>query len=120
MRTRAEQALPFALLLPSVALLALLIIIPMVQALLLAVVADDGALTLEHFQRMTGDVNFSDAWRNTLLLMVLIVPVQIVLALVKGGKPGLQPQHRRRGWLPSSDLWGWCSDVTHTVRKDSV
>jgi multiple sugar transport system permease protein len=30
---------------------------------------------------MTADVNFNDAWRNTLLLLILIVPLQIVLAL---------------------------------------
>lgn len=81
MRTRMERFLPFALLLPSIGFLALLIVIPMVQALLLAVVADNGAFTFEHFQQMFGDVNFSDAWRNTLLLLVVIVPLQIVLAL---------------------------------------
>ncbi|HEV8535998.1 MAG TPA: sugar ABC transporter permease [Candidatus Limnocylindria bacterium] len=81
MRTRAEQFLPFALLLPSIAFLGLLILIPMVQALLLAVLAEGGGLTLENFQRMLSDVNFSDAWRNTLLLLFLIVPLQIVLAL---------------------------------------
>lgn len=81
MRTRTEQFLPFALLLPSIGFLALLIVIPMVQALLLAVVADNGSFTLEHFQQMSSDVNFTDAWRNTLILLVVIVPLQIVLAL---------------------------------------
>src|SRR2546422_7161196 len=81
MRTRAEQFLPFGLLLPSVGFLALLIVIPMFQALLLAFVAEKGGFTLEHFQQMFGDVNFSDAWRNTLLLIFLIVPLQMVLAL---------------------------------------
>src|SRR5438094_1531679 len=77
-----EDALPFALLLPSVADLALLIQLPMFQALLLAIQGDDGALTTEHLQRMANDVNFRDAIRNTLVLLVLIVPAQIVLALV--------------------------------------
>src|SRR5947208_1268523 len=77
-----EDALPFALLLPSVAYLALLILLPMFQALLLAIQGDDGALTTEHLQRMANDVNFRDAIRNTLVLLVLIVPAQIVLALV--------------------------------------
>ena len=81
MRARTEDLLPYALLLPSIFFLALLILLPMVQALLLAVQADTGELTTEHLQRMTSDVNFSDAWRNTLLLIVLIVPLQIVLAL---------------------------------------
>jgi len=81
MRARTEDVLPFALLLPSVIYLGLLILIPMVQALLLAVQADNGLFTTEFLERMTGDVNFSDAWRNTLLLLILIVPLQIVLAL---------------------------------------
>jgi len=81
MRARTEQLLPFALLLPSIAFLALLILVPMVQALFLAVVAESGGFTLEHFQRMLADVNFSDAWRNTILLLVLVVPLQIALAL---------------------------------------
>src|SRR2546428_12949494 len=82
MRARAERLLPFAPLLRAVAFLALLILIPMIQALILAVIAEGGGFTLEHFERMVGDVNFSDAWRNTLLLLILIVPLQIVLALV--------------------------------------
>src|SRR5437879_13634949 len=81
MRARTEQFLPFALLLPSIGFLGLLIVIPMVQALLLAVMAEGGGFSLENFQRMFADVNFSDAWRNTLLLLILIVPLQIVLAL---------------------------------------
>src|SRR5213593_510955 len=81
MRARAERFLPFALLLPAVAFLALLIVIPMIQALVLAVIAENGGFTLEHFQQMFGDVNFSDAWRNTVLLLILIVPLQLVLAL---------------------------------------
>lgn len=81
MRARTEDLLPYALLLPSLVFLGLLILIPMVQALLLAIQADTGDLTLEYVQRMAGDVNFNDAWRNTLLLIVLIVPLQIVLAL---------------------------------------
>jgi len=81
MRTRTEQFLPFALLLPTIAFLTLLIVIPMVQALLLSVMAESGGFTLDNFQRMLADVNFSEAWRNTLLLLILIVPLQIVLAL---------------------------------------
>jgi multiple sugar transport system permease protein len=81
MRTRADRFLPFALLLPTIAFLTLLIVIPMVQALLLSVMAESGGFTLDNFQRMFADVNFSDAWRNTLLLLILIVPLQVVLAL---------------------------------------
>ena len=69
------------LLLPSLIFLGLLILIPMVQALLLAVQADTGGFTTEYLERMRIDVNFNDALRNTLILIVLIVPLQIVLAL---------------------------------------
>ncbi len=81
MRARTEDILPFALLLPSLIYLGLLILVPMIQALLLAVQADSGAFTTEFLERMTVDVNFNDAWRNTLILLILIVPLQIVLAL---------------------------------------
>src|ERR671937_2483765 len=97
MRARAEQALPFALLLPSVVFLALLILIPMLQALLLALVADNGELTLSHFQQMLGDVNFSDAWRNTLLLLLLIVPLQVALALAMALL--VNSRFRGHGWF---------------------
>src|SRR5438445_11903495 len=97
MRARAERFLPFALLLPAVAFLALLIVIPMIQALILAVIAEGGCFTLEHFERMAGDVNFSDAWRNTLLLLILIVTVQIVLALVMALL--INSRFRRHGFI---------------------
>ncbi len=81
MQTRSGRLLPFTLVLPSMAFLAVMIIIPIGQALLLSVVAEGGGFTLENFQRMLADGNFSDAWRNTLLLLVLIVPLQVALAL---------------------------------------
>src|SRR5712691_12077875 len=97
MHARTEQLLPFALLLPSIAFLALLILVPMVQALFLAVVAESGGFTLEHFQRMLADVNFSDAWRNTILLLLLIVPLQIALALAMALL--VNSRFRGHGWF---------------------
>jgi multiple sugar transport system permease protein len=81
MRTRTGQLLPFTLLLPSMAFLAVLIVIPMAQALSLSVVTDDGGFSLDNFQRMLAEANFSDAWRNTVLMLLLIVPLQVALAL---------------------------------------
>src|SRR5947208_1725666 len=69
MWARTEEILPYALLLPSLVFLALLILIPMVQALLFAIQADSGEFTTAYLQRMAVDVNFNDAWRNTLLLI---------------------------------------------------
>jgi multiple sugar transport system permease protein len=81
MRTRTGQLLPLTLLLPSMAFLAVLIVIPMAQALSLSVVTDDGGFSLDNFQRMLAEANFSDAWRNTVLMLLLIVPLQVALAL---------------------------------------
>ena len=81
MRTRTGRLLPITLLLPSMTFLAVLIVIPMIQAILLAFATDDGGVSLENFQRMLSDASFSDAWRNTFLLLLLIVPLQVALAL---------------------------------------
>jgi len=82
MRTRTGQLLPLGLLLPSVAFLAVLVLVPMTQALLLSTVTDSGEFSLAVFQGMLADANFSDAWRNTFLLLLLIVPLQVALGLV--------------------------------------
>ena len=82
MGTRTGQLLPLGLLLPSVAFLAVLVLVPMTQALLLSTVTDSGEFSLAVFQGMLADANFSDAWRNTFLLLLLIVPLQVALGLV--------------------------------------
>ncbi len=74
--------LPYWLLLPSALFLVVFFAWPMIQALLVAFQTKEGQFTLEYFQRMTSDLAFQDAVRNTLLLLVAIVPVQIVLALI--------------------------------------
>ncbi|HEY8785374.1 MAG TPA: sugar ABC transporter permease [Candidatus Limnocylindria bacterium] len=81
MRTRTGQLLPFTLLLPSIAFLVVLIVVPMAEALLLSVGTESDGFSLETFQRMLANVNFSDAWRNTFLVLLLIVPLQVALAL---------------------------------------
>lgn len=81
MRTRTGPFLPFTLVLPSILFLAVLILVPMAQAVLLAVLNESGGFTLETFGRMLADANFNDAWRNTFLLLLLIVPLQVALAL---------------------------------------
>jgi multiple sugar transport system permease protein len=81
MRRRAQQLLPFTLVFPSLAFLAVLVLIPMVQALVLSFVAESGGFTFENFRRMLADLSFSDALRNTLLLLIVMVPLQVALAL---------------------------------------
>jgi multiple sugar transport system permease protein len=80
-RLRRWEGLPYALILPTVAYLGLFFAWPMVQAFELAFrIGEDW--TLAPFRRMTNDTNFDEALNFTLLLVVVIVPIQFVLALV--------------------------------------
>jgi multiple sugar transport system permease protein len=80
-RLRRWEGLPYALILPTVAYLGLFFAWPMVQAFELAFrIGDDW--TLSPFRTMYNDTNFNQALTFTLLLVVVIVPLQFVLALV--------------------------------------
>jgi multiple sugar transport system permease protein len=72
---------PYLLLAPAGIFLAIFFAWPMVQALLMAVRDSTGTFTLTHAQRMTSDIAFWPAVRNTLILFVCIVGIQMVLAL---------------------------------------
>ena len=75
-----EKLIPYVLIAPSVVFLLVFFIWPLVEALLLSVWGPSG-FTLEYFQRMTSDLYFKDAMRNTILLVIVIVPLQLVMAL---------------------------------------
>ncbi len=81
---RIESALPYLLLAPAGIFLAIFFAMPMLQALLLAVQSRENTFTLEWLQRMVNDVNFSDALRNTLILIAFAVPLQFILAIIMG------------------------------------
>jgi multiple sugar transport system permease protein len=72
--------IPYALIAPSVAFLAAFFLVPLVQTVWLSFAGDEG-LSLANYRRMAGDLNFSLAIRNTFLLTLVVVPVQVVLAL---------------------------------------
>ena len=79
-RLRRWEGLPYALILPTVAYLGLFFAWPMLKAFKLAFNVD-GVWTVEPFRRMLDDTNFDQALKFTLLLVVVIVPLQFVLAL---------------------------------------
>jgi multiple sugar transport system permease protein len=81
MRRKSEQFLPYGFLLPTMIIVALLIVIPIFQAFLLAFQTPDGTFTLANFQRMISDTSFLDALKYTFLLLICIVPIQVILAL---------------------------------------
>lgn len=72
---------PYALLLPSLAFLALLFLFPMVGAFALAFQDQAGNWSLDSIGRMLRDTNFMRALQTTLLLVVLVLPVQLILAM---------------------------------------
>jgi multiple sugar transport system permease protein len=78
---RSEAVLPLGLLAPTLIFLALLILVPVGQAILLSFQAADGTLGLDAYERMVNDIAFVDSLRNTILLLIAVVPVQMALAL---------------------------------------
>jgi multiple sugar transport system permease protein len=80
-RLRRWEGLPYWLVLPTVAYLGLFFAWPMLKAFKLAFNVE-GVWTVEPFRRMLDDTNFDQAFKFTLLLVVVIAPLQFVLALV--------------------------------------
>jgi multiple sugar transport system permease protein len=79
-RVRRWEGLPYWLVLPTLAFLALFFAWPMVQAFELAF-RENGQWTLEHVRTMRNDLRFEEAFGFTLLLIAVIIPVQFLLAL---------------------------------------
>jgi multiple sugar transport system permease protein len=78
----AERVLPALLLLPSILFLLMFFAWPLVEAILVAFGdPSSGAWTFDNFRTMADDLNFQDALKNTLLLVVVVVPLQLVLAI---------------------------------------
>jgi multiple sugar transport system permease protein len=73
-------ALPYLLLAPSLIFLAFLFAWPLVEAFRVAFSTEQG-FTLENFQRMYDDLYFVEALRNTIGLVIVVVPLQLALAL---------------------------------------
>ncbi|WP_460695412.1 carbohydrate ABC transporter permease [Nocardia thraciensis] len=92
---------PWVLLLPSLVLLAALFGWPLVQAVL-AAFRDDHGFTLAHWHRLFDDPYFFTALRNTLLLIVIVVPIQLVLAI------GMALLLQARPRFAGAHFYLWC------------
>jgi len=92
--------LPYALVAPSVLFLAVLFLLPLVQTIWLSFSGGTG-LGLEHYRRMVTDLNFASAMRNTFLLTLAVVPVQVAFALLLATM--VQKLERARDLV----LWVW-------------
>ncbi len=80
-RGRRTVLTPYYLLAPTLLFLAVFFAWPMFQALILAF-QDNERFSLAPLQRMADDVLFWEAIRNTILLTLIVVPAQVILALV--------------------------------------
>lgn len=80
--TRRSSWVPYALVTPALIYLAVFFVYPLLQAFVLSFRGEDGGLTLAFFRQMTSDTYFRGAIRNSFLLTALIVPLQLVAALV--------------------------------------
>ncbi len=76
--------LPYALIAPAVLFLAVFFLVPLVQTIVLSFDAGDGGTGLGNYRRMVDDLNFQAAVRNTFLLVLAVIPVQVALALAMG------------------------------------
>ena len=94
------QRLPYLLIAPAVIFLATFFLLPLVQTIALSFTGSSG-FGGENYARMLSDLNFVIAIRNTFLLVVTVVPVQVALALIMGTM--LQKMGRGRGLV----LWIW-------------
>jgi multiple sugar transport system permease protein len=74
-----QRRLPYVLLLPSFVFMLLLFGWPVLSGIREAFVGPDG-FTLHNWGRMVAEPHFWDAVRNTLLLIVIVIPVQFLLA----------------------------------------
>jgi len=132
---RSEAALPLGLLAPTVIFLSLLILVPIAQAVLLSFQAADGTFGLDAYKTMFNDTAFAESFRNTILLLIAIVPIQMVLALAMASANGQQSfktadeavgkvSHALlQSSAPGTDIDAllrsldrWQGDVTHTRR----
>ena len=92
--------LPYALIAPATLFLAALFLVPLVQTIALSF--DGGpAGVLGNYRRMADDLNFAVSLRNTFLLVVVVVPLQVVMAMIMG----LMLQSMTRG--RDAVLWIW-------------
>lgn len=92
--------LPYALIAPATVFLAALFLAPLAQTIALSFDGGTAGL-LGNYKRMVGDLNFAVSLRNTFLLVGIVVPLQVVMAMIMG----LMLQRMSRG--RDAVLWIW-------------
>jgi multiple sugar transport system permease protein len=76
-----QQRLPYWLIAPSALFLLVLFVWPLAETALMAFRHPQQGFTTEYFTKMFADNNFWRATKNTFILVLIVVPVQICIAL---------------------------------------
>jgi multiple sugar transport system permease protein len=77
----AQQRTPYLLIAPSVVFLLVLFVWPLAETALMAFRTPEGVWSGQYISKMLGDLNFGIALKNTLILVAVVVPLQMVVAL---------------------------------------
>ena len=75
-----SRFVPYLLIAPATLFLTLLFVVPLVQTLALAF-SENGVPSLGNVRKMADDLNFGLSIRNTFLLVLTVIPLQLGLAL---------------------------------------
>jgi multiple sugar transport system permease protein len=81
MRAKGLGWAPYALLLPSLVFMGIFFAAPMFHSFALAFQDSTGAWSTASIERMLNDAQFTRALFTTLILLVLVIPIQFVLAM---------------------------------------
>ena len=76
-----SRLMPYLLIAPATVFLVALFVVPLVQTIALAF-TDNGTASLTNFRKMVGDLNFGLSLRNTFLLVLAVIPLQLCLAMM--------------------------------------
>lgn len=98
---RYQAITPYLLIAPSLIFLAVLFAVPLIEALLISFNTGKTGAGFGNYTRLFNDLNFAPALRNTLLLVLVVVPLQVAFAL--GMAIMLQKLTRGRDIV----LWIW-------------
>ena len=79
---REKNWMPYLLFLPVLIYLAGFVGYPLIKALGIAFTSEAGKLSFENFITLTRDYTFWKALKNTLLFLIIIVPLQVIFAFL--------------------------------------
>jgi len=79
---REKNLMPYLLFLPVLIYLAGFVGYPLIKALEIAFTSEAGKLSFENFITLTRDSTFWKALKNTLLFLIIIVPLQVIFAFL--------------------------------------